>query len=67
MTKIEILQNQLKDANDELKTLKNYVKRLESEHEKLYNKYFKLKVNEEIYKQLDIEILDSRLNDRLNR
>lgn len=67
MTKIEILQNQLKDANDELKTLKNYVKRLESEHEKLYNKYFKLKVNEEIYKQLDIEILDSRLNDRLNK
>lgn len=67
MTKIEILQNQLKDANDELKTLKNYIKRLELEHEKLYNKYFKLKVNEEIYKQLDIEILDSRLNDRLSK
>jgi hypothetical protein len=62
MTKVEILQNQLKDLTEELRTLKNYIKRLETEHDILYTKYSNLKHNEEIYKQLGVEILESRLN-----
>lgn len=67
MTKLEILQEQLKDTNEELRTLKNYIKRLESEYEILHKKYSNLQLKEEVYKALGVNVIDSKIFEELGK